>query len=56
MGYTYYHYDPSGGAAVAFAAVFGLATVIHIWQMFRARTWYLTPFIIGGVCMIFSYV
>ncbi|KAF7591052.1 hypothetical protein BBP40_002012 [Aspergillus hancockii] len=49
MGYKFYHYDPSAGAAVAFAAVFGLTTLIHLWQMFRARTWYLTPFIIGGI-------
>lgn len=50
MGYQYYHYDPSSGAAVSFAAVFGLTTVIHIWQMIRTRTWYLTPFVIGGIC------
>lgn len=54
MGYQYYHYDPSAGAAIAFAAIFGLTTVIHIWQMIRTRTWYLTPFVIGGICTFFS--
>lgn len=52
MAYKYYHYDPSGAAAVTFAAVFGLSTVIHLWQMFRTRTFYFTPFIIGGICTL----
>ncbi|KAJ5943710.1 hypothetical protein N7516_003878 [Penicillium verrucosum] len=44
-----YHYDPSAGCAVAFAAVFGLTTVVHIWQLGRNRTWYFIPFVIGGL-------
>ncbi|KOC12297.1 RTA1 domain protein [Aspergillus flavus AF70] len=56
MGYQYYHYDPSSGAAVSFAAVFGLTTVIHIWQMIRTRTWYLTPFVIGGIFEAIGYL
>jgi len=45
-----YHYDPSARAAVTFAAVFGLTTVIHIWQLGRNRTWYFIPFLIGCFC------
>ncbi|KAE8140234.1 putative RTA1 domain protein [Aspergillus pseudotamarii] len=56
MGYQYYHYDPSAGAAISFAAVFGLTTVIHIWQMIRTRTWYLTPFVIGGIFEAIGYL
>lgn len=50
MAYKYYNYNPSEGAAIPFAALFGLTTVIHIWQAIRTRTWYLIPFIVGGVC------
>lgn len=51
-----YHYNPSAGSAVAFAAVFGLTTVIHIWQLGRNRTWYFIPFVIGGLCVSSFYV
>jgi hypothetical protein len=50
MAYEYYHYNPSEGAAIPFAALFALTTVVHIWQTIRARTWYMIPFIVGGVC------
>jgi hypothetical protein len=50
MAYKLYNYNPSGGAAIPVAALFGLATVIHIVQMFRTRSWYIIPFTIGGVC------
>jgi hypothetical protein len=51
MAFKLYHYDPSAGAAVAFAAIFGLTTVVHIWQMAKARAWFMTAFIIGGFCV-----
>jgi hypothetical protein len=50
-GFKLYHYDPSAGAAVAFAAVFGLTTAVHIWQLARNRTWYFVPFLIGCLCV-----
>lgn len=55
MTYRLYNYDPSGAAAIPVAALFGLATVIHIVQMIRARSWFMIPFTIGGVCELFSY-
>lgn len=51
-----YHYNPSVGSAIAFAAVFGLTTVIHIWQLGRNRTWYFIPFVIGGACVSSFYI
>ncbi|KAL2822416.1 RTA1 like protein-domain-containing protein [Aspergillus granulosus] len=56
MAYKYYNYNPSDGAAITFAALFGLTTVIHVWQTIRARTWYLTPFIIGSVFEAIGYL
>lgn len=52
MAYKLYNYNPSGGAAIPVAALFGLATVIHIVQMVRARSWFMIPFTIGGVCKL----
>ncbi|KAL2819068.1 RTA1 like protein-domain-containing protein [Aspergillus cavernicola] len=56
MAYQYYHYNPSEGAAIPFAALFALTTILHIWQTIRARTWYLTPFIIGGIFEAIGYL
>ncbi|KAH7091810.1 7-aminocholesterol resistance protein RTA1 [Auriculariales sp. MPI-PUGE-AT-0066] len=47
--FKFYHYDPSGAAAIIIAFLFGLSTIINIYQMVRTRTWYLIPFIIGGI-------
>ena len=50
-----YHFDPSLAAAAVFASLFGISTILHLYRMLRTRTWYLTPFIIGGVCEIVGY-
>jgi hypothetical protein len=52
MAYKLYNYNPSGGAAIPVAALFGLTTVIHIVQMVRARSWFMIPFTIGGFCKL----
>ncbi|KAJ6018547.1 RTA1 domain protein [Penicillium canescens] len=56
MAYKLYNYNPSGGAAIPAAALFGLATVLHILQMIRARSWYMIPFTIGGVFEAIGYL
>lgn len=45
-----YHYDPSVAAAVVFVILFLATSIYHVWQMVRARTWFFTAFIIGGIC------
>ena len=45
-----YHYNPSKVAAIIFIALFGIATIIHVFQLSRKRTWYFIPFVIGGIC------
>lgn len=45
-----YRYVPSLPAAIAACAVFGLLTAAHTWRMVRARTWFCTPFVVGGLC------
>ncbi|KAL3478487.1 RTA1 like protein-domain-containing protein [Aspergillus californicus] len=56
MAYKYYEYNPSEGAAIPFAALFALSTAVHIWQTIRGRTWYLIPFIIGGIFEAIGYL
>jgi len=45
-----YHYDPSLAAAVIAAILFLVTTLVHIWQMFKHRTWFFVAFIVGGLC------
>ena len=47
--HVYYQYEPSLPAAALFSALFGLATLLHIFQMIRARTWFMIPFVIGAL-------
>lgn len=46
-----YKYVPSEPAAIAAAALFGLTTLMHLFQLIKFKTWYFTPFFIGGLCM-----
>jgi hypothetical protein len=48
--FEYYHYDPSLPTAIVSVAVFAILTSVHVWKLFRFRTFYFTAFTIGGVC------
>lgn len=47
--FEYYAYNPSLPAAIALTILFTLALAAHTFQMFRARTWFMIPFVIGGL-------
>lgn len=49
--WTPYKYDPSGAAAGIFMVLFLLSTFLHAYQLFRTRTWFFIPLLIGGICM-----
>jgi hypothetical protein len=49
-GFKYYYYEPSMAAAVLFTILFALSTGLHFAQMLKSRTWFMIPFVIGGVC------
>lgn len=49
MEFTFYYYDPSTAAAVIFVVLFGLSTILHFYQLIRTRTWFMIPFLIGGI-------
>ena len=55
-GFEYYHYSPSMAAAIIFVIIFGVATALHFWQMLRSKTWFLIPFLIGGIFETVGYV
>jgi hypothetical protein len=54
--FKFFHYDPSKVAAIIFAAAFGLSSIFHIFQLFRRRTWYFIPFVIGGLLELIGYI
>ena len=48
--FQFYYYEPSMAAAAIFVVAFGITTLLHCWQMFKTKTWFLIPFLIGGFC------
>jgi hypothetical protein len=49
-GYPLYQYVPSTGASILFCILFFSTTALHFVQMFKTKTWFLTAFVIGGIC------
>lgn len=49
-GFVFYHYEPSMAAAVIFVLLFGISTILHAVQMGMTRTWFMIPFLLGGLC------
>jgi hypothetical protein len=52
--YYLWHYLPSVPAAVIFLILFFVITALLTWRMFKTKTWFCIPFIIGGVCKFTS--
>ena len=47
------HYDdylPSIAAAVIFILIFAVLTTYHVFLLFKNRTWFCIPFVVGGLC------
>ncbi|KAI5212859.1 hypothetical protein AUEXF2481DRAFT_31224 [Aureobasidium subglaciale EXF-2481] len=44
-----YPYDASVPAAVLFAILFFIMSILHLYQLVRTRIWYLIPFLLGGI-------
>lgn len=46
-------YVPNLAAAVIFLLCFAVATVLHIYRLFKTRTWFCIPFAAGGgICKV----
>ncbi|KAK1759822.1 RTA1 like protein-domain-containing protein [Echria macrotheca] len=54
--FKYYHYNPSYGGNIAFIVLFSIPTIIHIVLMFRRKTWYFIPFVIGCLFEVTGYI
>ena len=55
MANSYYEYAPSSTAAIIFVSLFGIVTILHLYQLLRTRTWVLIPFLIGGFFEVGGY-
>ncbi|KAJ5110903.1 hypothetical protein N7532_001438 [Penicillium argentinense] len=56
MAWTFYYYAPSSAAAGIFTALFGLSSIFHFYQLIRTRTWFMIPFVIGGILETVGYI
>jgi hypothetical protein len=50
LDFALYRYDVSLPAAIAALVVFLILTLLHVWRIYRHRSFYFTAFTIGGVC------
>ncbi|KAK0240529.1 RTA1 like protein-domain-containing protein [Armillaria nabsnona] len=51
-----YHYTPSAVAAVIFAAIFFLSSIIQAWRIFKTRSWYFSAMVVGGLMEGIGYI
>ncbi|PWW78070.1 RTA1-domain-containing protein [Tuber magnatum] len=49
-------YDPSKAAAILFALLYGITTLLHIIQMCLTRKWYCSALIMGGLWETTGYI
>lgn len=52
----FYRYVPSLAAGLIATIVLGLLNAGHIYRMFRTRTWFCIPFVIGGIFETIGYI
>ncbi|KAH8893853.1 RTA1 protein [Thozetella sp. PMI_491] len=50
-----YHYNPTIPGAVIFALLFLSTTLLHFWQLFRNRCWFMLPLATGGILEMMGY-
>ncbi|KAL5334110.1 RTA1 like protein-domain-containing protein [Aspergillus crustosus] len=56
MEFVFYYYTPSAAAGGIFAGLFGVFTLVHIYQLTRTKTWFMIPFAIGGALETVGYI
>ncbi|KAG4443364.1 hypothetical protein IFR05_001153 [Cadophora sp. M221] len=56
MAYSeYWDYEPSLAAAVIFTLFFAGLTIWHLLRLFRTRTWFCIPLVIGGLFEVIGF-
>ncbi|KAF3073949.1 hypothetical protein CI102_11976 [Trichoderma harzianum] len=53
--WSFYRYVPSVAAAVIFCILFLVATGLHLFQMFKTKTWFLTALVFGCLFEFIGY-
>ena len=48
--FSFYRYYPSLAAAIIFTLIFFASSAYHGYQLYRRKTYFFVPFLIGGVC------
>ncbi|PYH91849.1 RTA1 like protein [Aspergillus ellipticus CBS 707.79] len=56
MEFTLYYYTPSAAAAAIFVVLFGISSLLHLYQLVGTRSWFMIPFFIGGILETIGYV
>ncbi|KAL4784533.1 RTA1 like protein-domain-containing protein [Aspergillus varians] len=51
-----YLYDPSIAAAAIFIVLYGIVTGLHTYHLFRTRTWFFIPMVLGGYFEFIGYI
>ncbi|KAH7020504.1 hypothetical protein EDB80DRAFT_882538 [Ilyonectria destructans] len=54
-GFKFYHYDPTTVCSVIFSLLFVVTALLHVWQLYRGRSWFLIPLTIGGLSELIGY-
>ncbi|GME66094.1 Rta-like protein [Neofusicoccum parvum] len=54
-GMCYAQYEPSLAAAIIFTVLFAGPTGLHLFQLWKYRTWSFIPFVLGGIFEIIGY-
>ncbi|KAF2196548.1 RTA1 like protein [Delitschia confertaspora ATCC 74209] len=55
IDYKFWHYTPSIAGAVIATIIFALVTGFHMFRLFKNRTWFCLPFVIGGLFETIGY-
>ncbi|KPM43313.1 hypothetical protein AK830_g3243 [Neonectria ditissima] len=54
--WAYYRFKPSVEANIVFIVLFGITTLLHIFQIWRTKTWYLSALVVGGCAEFIGYI
>ncbi|KAF2678367.1 RTA1-domain-containing protein [Lentithecium fluviatile CBS 122367] len=53
---SHYDYVPSVPAAVITVLAFIILLIVHVFRIFKTRTWFCTPFVVGTILEIIGYL
>ncbi|KAH6955884.1 RTA1 like protein-domain-containing protein [Ilyonectria sp. MPI-CAGE-AT-0026] len=54
--WAYYRFEPSVAVNVLFIVLFGISSLLHGFQIWKTKTWYLSALVAGGVAEFIGYI